>query len=69
MSENPTRSVLPETTRSLPIAMLRARETMMAPIRHMLQKAGVTEQQWRVLRVLAERGTTDPRTLRMRRVC
>jgi homoprotocatechuate degradation regulator HpaR len=54
---------LPSTTRSLPIAMLRARETMMAPIRHMLQKAGVTEQQWRVLRVLAERGTTDPKDL------
>ncbi|MCF3592977.1 homoprotocatechuate degradation operon regulator HpaR [Rhodobacteraceae bacterium LMO-12] len=54
---------LPETTRSLPIAMLRARETMMAPIRQMLQKAGVTEQQWRVLRVLAERGTMDPKDL------
>ena len=54
---------LPSTTRSLPIAMLRARETMMAPIRQMLQKAGVTEQQWRVLRVLAERGTMDPKDL------
>lgn len=43
--------------------MLRARETMMAPIRQMLQKAGVTEQQWRVLRVLAERGTMDPKDL------
>lgn len=43
--------------------MLRARETMMAPIRHMLQKADVTEQQWRVLRVLAERGTSDPKDL------
>jgi homoprotocatechuate degradation regulator HpaR len=57
------RSDLPSTTRSLPIAMLRARETMMAPIRQMLNKAGVTEQQWRVLRVLAERGTMDPKDL------
>ncbi len=32
----------------------------MGPIRNMLSKAGVTEQQWRVLRVLDERGTLDP---------
>ena len=57
------RTDLPDTTRSLPIAMLRARETMMAPIRQMLNKAGVTEQQWRVLRVLDERGTMDPKDL------
>ncbi|MDQ2091099.1 homoprotocatechuate degradation operon regulator HpaR [Marimonas arenosa] len=57
------RTELPSTSRSLPIAMLRARETMMAPIRQMLNKAGVTEQQWRVLRVLDERGTTDPKDL------
>lgn len=63
MSEKANPTSLPSTTRSLPIAMLRARETMMAPIRHMLQKADVTEQQWRVLRVLAERGTSDPKDL------
>ncbi|MEZ5713915.1 MAG: homoprotocatechuate degradation operon regulator HpaR [Paracoccaceae bacterium] len=57
------RTDLPQTTRSLPIAMLRARETMMAPIRQMLNKAGVTEQQWRVLRVLDERGMMDPKDL------
>jgi len=48
------------TSRSLPIALLRARETVMAPIRLMLAGAGVTEQQWRVLRVLAEHGALDP---------
>ncbi|MDJ0827736.1 MAG: homoprotocatechuate degradation operon regulator HpaR [Rhodobacter sp.] len=47
------------TSRSLPIAMLRARERVMGPIRAMLSKAGVTEQQWRVLRVLDETGPTD----------
>jgi len=47
------------TSRSLPIALLRARERVMGPIRAMLSDAGVTEQQWRVLRVLAERGATD----------
>ncbi len=50
----------PETNRSLPIALLRAREKVMGPIRNMLADVGVTEQQWRVLRVLNERGTLDP---------
>lgn len=50
----------PETNRSLPIALLRAREKVMGPIRAMLTDVGVTEQQWRVLRVLNERGTLDP---------
>lgn len=48
-----------ETRRSLPIALLRAREKVMGPIRAMLADAGVTEQQWRVLRVLDERGPLD----------
>lgn len=50
---------LPPTARSLPIALIRARETAMAPIRRMLSDTGITEQQWRVLRVLAERGPLD----------
>ena len=50
---------LRSTKRSLPIALLRARETVMAPIREMLADAGVTEQQWRVLRVLNEAGPLD----------
>lgn len=48
------------TSRSLPIALLRAREKVMGPIRAMLSDAGVTEQQWRVLRVLQESGPLDP---------
>lgn len=47
------------TSRSLPIALLRARERVMGPIRTMLADAGVTEQQWRVLRILQEHGTLD----------
>jgi homoprotocatechuate degradation regulator HpaR len=46
----------PPTGRSLPIALLRARERVMGPIREMLADAEVTEQQWRVLRVLDEYG-------------
>ncbi|MFZ2100415.1 MAG: homoprotocatechuate degradation operon regulator HpaR [Oricola sp.] len=48
------------TARSLPIALLRAREKVMGPIRAMLADVGVTEQQWRVLRVLDENGNMDP---------
>ncbi|MCG7520497.1 homoprotocatechuate degradation operon regulator HpaR [Ruegeria sp. Ofav3-42] len=53
-------SDLPKTSRSLPIALLRARERVMGPIRNMLADAGVTEQQWRVLRVLKEEGPQEP---------
>jgi len=54
---------LPSTSRSLPIALIRAREGVMAPIRDMLSETGITEQQWRVLRVLAEYGQMDTKTL------
>ncbi|WP_109465328.1 homoprotocatechuate degradation operon regulator HpaR [Albibacillus kandeliae] len=48
------------TARSLPIALLRAREKVMSPIRGMLADVGLTEQQWRVLRVLEEEGPMEP---------
>lgn len=51
------------TTRSLPMALIRAREGVMAPIRDMLAETGITEQQWRVLRVLSEYGSLDTTTL------
>jgi homoprotocatechuate degradation regulator HpaR len=54
---------LPSTTRSLPIALIRAREGVMIPIRQMLAETGITEQQWRVLRVLGEHGPQDASTL------
>jgi homoprotocatechuate degradation regulator HpaR len=50
---------LPATSRSLPIALIRAREAAMAPIRKMLAETGITEQQWRILRVLVEQGPLD----------
>ncbi|WP_372886799.1 homoprotocatechuate degradation operon regulator HpaR [Shimia sp.] len=58
----------PLTNRSLPIALLRARERVMWPIRGMLADAGVTEQQWRVLRVLDEEGPMDPTSIADRAV-
>lgn len=48
------------TSRSLPIALLRARERVMGPIRGLLTDLGITEQQWRVLRVLDEGGPMEP---------
>lgn len=48
-----------QTRRSLPIALLRARETVMGPIRDMLANSGVNEQKWRVLRVLQEMGPLE----------
>ena len=38
--------------RSLPIALLRAREAAMARFRPILARHGITDQQWRVLRAL-----------------
>lgn len=54
---------LPPTEASLPIALIRAREAIMGPVREMLAQSGLTEQQWRVLRVLEEGGPTDARAL------
>ena len=51
------------TTRSLPIALLRARETVMAPIRDMLHDIHLTEQKWRILRVLDELGEVEQSTI------
>ncbi|MDJ0933277.1 homoprotocatechuate degradation operon regulator HpaR [Breoghania sp.] len=56
MSQTPP---LRKTARSLPIALLHARETVMGPIREMLAKSGISEQKWRVLRVLDEMGPVE----------
>ncbi|WP_353476038.1 homoprotocatechuate degradation operon regulator HpaR (plasmid) [Salipiger sp. H15] len=57
------RKDLAETRRSLPMSLLRTRELVMERFRPMLGAHGVTEQQWRVIRVLDERGTTDASSL------
>ena len=48
-----------EFERSLPMALLLAREAVMDRFRPMLRDFGVTEQQWRVLRALEEVGMMD----------
>lgn len=50
---------LSKTRRTLPIALLRAREKLMERFRPMLHAHDVTEQQWRVLRVLHENDGMD----------
>lgn len=50
---------LPPYPRSLAGTLLAAREAVMAPIRPFLRASGVTDQQWRVLRVLADAGPLD----------
>lgn len=49
----------PDTRRSLPILLLRAREAVMAGFRPVLAAHNVTEQQWRVIRVLCETSPLD----------
>ena len=56
----------PATSRSLPIALLRAREAVMGNFRPMLADFDVTEQQWRVMRVLSEAGRLDASDLAAR---
>jgi len=52
--------------RNLPLLLLRAREDVIARFRPILHAHGVTEQQWRILRALAE---TEPRALEPRQIC
>ena len=56
-------SPLREFNRSLPMALLRAREAVMARFRPLLRRHGVTEQQWRVLRALSTTAETSASTL------
>ena len=48
-----------DLSRSLPMALMRAREAVMAYFRPHHRKHGVTEQQWRVLRVLNKAGDLE----------
>lgn len=65
-SDRSTRPEIRRTSRSLPIALLRARETVMGPIREMLAQSGINEQKWRVLRVLDEEGPMEQTALATR---
>lgn len=49
--------------RNLPMLLLQAREGVIAHFRPVLNAAGLTEQQWRILRVLLEAGPLEPRQI------
>ena len=68
MSESIPKIDLPPIQQTLPIALLRARERLMPPVREMLAKSGITEQQWRILRTLEESGPLEPTPL-ARKAC
>lgn len=46
--------------RNLALLLLRAREAVMTRFRPLIATEGLTEQQWRILRALAERGPLEP---------
>ena len=54
MARNPT-----FVHRNLPRLLLQARESVMAHTRPSLREHGLSDQQWRVLRVLGEHGTVE----------
>jgi homoprotocatechuate degradation regulator HpaR len=49
----------PFVHRNLPRLLLQARESVMAHTRPSLREHGLSDQQWRVLRVLGEQGTVE----------
>jgi homoprotocatechuate degradation regulator HpaR len=62
----PTASAAPSLRfghRNLPMLLLRAREGVLAHFRPILKAHGITEQQWRIVRVLMEAGPLEPRQI------
>ena len=49
--------------RNLPLLLLQAREHVIAHFRPILNQAGLTEQQWRIIRLLLETGPLEPRQI------
>jgi len=50
---------LPPFEQSIAAIMLNAKEAVLAPMRPKLREQNITEPQWRVMRVLNDRGATD----------
>lgn len=49
--------------RNLPLLLSQVRETIISHFRPILNHFGLTEQQWRILRVLAENGSMEPKAI------
>ncbi|MDO4693203.1 MAG: homoprotocatechuate degradation operon regulator HpaR [Eikenella sp.] len=56
-------SAMSQEYRNLPMLLYKARESFMTQFRPILNEFGVTEQQWRIIRALAEQGDLEPRQL------
>ncbi len=59
-------TALPALSQSLPIRLMRAREAVMARLRPLLRAHNLTEQQWRVLRILHDMHELEITTLAAR---
>jgi homoprotocatechuate degradation regulator HpaR len=53
----------PLRRRNLPLMMLQAREHVIAHFRPVLNAHGITEQQWRIVRLLLDTGPLEPREI------
>ena len=49
--------------RNLPLLLLQARESVIAHFRPILNAHGLTEQQWRIVRLLLDAGPLEPRQI------
>jgi homoprotocatechuate degradation regulator HpaR len=49
--------------RNLPLLLLRARERVIGHFRPVLNAHGITEQQWRIVRLLLDAGPLEPREI------
>jgi len=56
-------TLFPSASQALPLSLLRAREAAMAFFRPVLHQHGLTEQQWRVIRILVEQGQMESQQL------
>jgi homoprotocatechuate degradation regulator HpaR len=54
---------VPLRHRNLPLLMLQAREHVIGRFRPVLNAHGITEQQWRIVRVLLDAGALEPREI------
>ncbi len=49
--------------RNLPLLLLQARERVISHFRPIMNAHGITEQQWRIVRLLLEAGSLEPREI------
>jgi len=62
-SSRSTRAPAAIARRNLPLLLLQARECVLAQFRPMLNAHDITEQQWRIVRAIADTGPLEPRQI------